>query len=396
MWRIRYLDSRDRQFKDRDLWLDTHELDPATRAAVEMCYELSETTNKREMLRYRHVFHEQTLSAEEISDLCRRHGRFASMTIPDYFEDEEGNQLSDTRMAAILSGSEKSFMVPPGAKQHDIDYMLAPRRAIPLEQIVLTEEQLLVLGYFTRDVKELLASAFYREGPGTLNSVGGRVASLATAVTDEELRSFIMVFRRLYMEKEPANFVKAAAAFVSATGDYPLTKWVEGGARCYQDELEERPDIVPFLGEDEWPFSRKRLIDVFLYTRFAHQPDVRRVRQFDECLAASKQNTALLTWLFLNSLWVCGLRIRSVGGVVAGFYDQYCQHRGIQPRLLPVRGENPGLGILEKRQARRDRIMRERADALAQAIWIDRGSPSGGHVQFIHDAERQLRQALGY
>ena len=34
-WRIKYLDSRDRQFKDRDLTLDTTTLDAVDRAAIE-------------------------------------------------------------------------------------------------------------------------------------------------------------------------------------------------------------------------------------------------------------------------------------------------------------------------------------------------------------------------
>src|SRR5688572_26024005 len=34
-WRIRYLDTHDQEFKDRDLWLDTDDLDSLTRAAVE-------------------------------------------------------------------------------------------------------------------------------------------------------------------------------------------------------------------------------------------------------------------------------------------------------------------------------------------------------------------------
>ncbi len=33
-WRIRYLDRTDKQFKDRDLFLDTMLLPPATKAAV--------------------------------------------------------------------------------------------------------------------------------------------------------------------------------------------------------------------------------------------------------------------------------------------------------------------------------------------------------------------------
>jgi hypothetical protein len=42
-WRIRYFDSRDRQFKDRDLWLVTEELDPVKRSAIEAVHALNAT-----------------------------------------------------------------------------------------------------------------------------------------------------------------------------------------------------------------------------------------------------------------------------------------------------------------------------------------------------------------
>ncbi|MCE9589370.1 MAG: hypothetical protein K8S99_02470 [Planctomycetes bacterium] len=71
-WRIRYLDTRDKEFKDRDLWLLTDELDAITKAAVETCRELSKSGGDREMLKYRKLFKEVHKSPEEIEEMLRQ------------------------------------------------------------------------------------------------------------------------------------------------------------------------------------------------------------------------------------------------------------------------------------------------------------------------------------
>lgn len=57
-WRIRYLDRVDKQFKNRDLFLDTAMLPPAKRAAVELVAESRSSGNDREVLTFRSLFTE--------------------------------------------------------------------------------------------------------------------------------------------------------------------------------------------------------------------------------------------------------------------------------------------------------------------------------------------------
>jgi hypothetical protein len=391
-WRIRYLDTRDKQFKDRDLWLNTDELDPATKAAVELCHDVRDSRSRREMLRYRHLFWEKEYSNAELNDLCQRCDRMSAFSIDDYFEDENAKELTRKELAEALTGSPTAIMLPAGTKEYHIEYMLADRRPVALDQVSLSDEHLSVLAYFTRDLRELLASVFYREGPGTLT---GADPTLQTAVSDEEIRSFVTIFRRLYLKKEPANFVKAATLLSQTLASYPVGKWIKGAAHDYEAELMDKPVFVPFLDRGTCLFSYKRLIDVFLYTRYAHQPDVKRVRQFQECLAAVRNRRGLLTWLFLTALWKCSLHIRNAGLFIAGFYDGYCEQHGATPHVLgSVSSENPGIGTLEKKQDRIERILNEKADELARAIWAQRGSPSGGPTQFLAEARDQLRATL--
>ena len=118
---------------------------------------------------------------------------------------------------------------------------------------------------------------------------------------------------------------------------------VQGIAEDYEKELNEKPDFVPFIGRGRWSFSRKRLIDVYLYTQYAHQPDERRTRQFQECLVSVDSKRPLLTWIFLTALWECALHIRNAGVVIAEFYDRYCQcHKVSADILASVYSDSPG------------------------------------------------------
>ena len=394
-WKIRYLDARDKKFKDRNLWLDTGSLDPVTKAAVELCNEVKDSGSGRNMLRYRHLFREYDYSRTELNERFRRHGSMSSVCLPDYAEDENGNELTNKQMAVILTGNPNANMFAAGAKQHDIDYVLADRRPVPIDQISLCQEQLNVLGYFDRDLREMLASAFYRDGPGTLTRCGDKFPRLQTAVTDEEISSFVMIFRRLYMKSEPAGFLKAVSLFSNVIEDYPLCGWIKGVGGQYEKELAKKPDFVPFAGGENCCFSRKRLIDVFLYTQYAHQPDERRARQFQECLASVGGRRPLLMWLFLTELRTCSLHMRNAGVIIADFYDRYCQYHKVScDVIMSMCSNNPGIGTLEKKESRQARILREKAEELAMTIWKNSGRPEGGPTHFINQALEQLKAAV--
>jgi hypothetical protein len=396
-WRIRYLDTRDRQFKDRDLWLDTDALDPLMKAAVEATHHLRDIGRAREILRYRHLFQERNHTGEDLRALWERNADIGNVFLHDCFEDEAGEELTYQRMGAIVTGDPQAAFFPPGMRQHDVEFCFAENTPIDLAQVTLSPEQLKALGYFIRDLRELVASAFYKDGPGSLSSSGtdGRWG-LKTAVSDEEIRSFVTIFRRLYMDGEPGSFIKAAAAFSEALPGHPLANWVRGTASEYERELEREPDSARLIGQADLRFSRGRLIDVFIYTQYAHQPNERRTRQFQECVAAVGGSRTVLTWLFLTEVWKCALQMSNAGAIMAEFYDRYCRCHDVPCGVLAsLRSDHPGLGVLEKKEAQAARVLREKAEELAKALWERSGRPEGGHTPFIKPALERLLAATG-
>jgi hypothetical protein len=393
-WKIRYLDRADKQFKDRCLYLNTKNLNPVTRAAVELVVENKSSRTQREILKYRHLFVEGTL--ENGPGDPNGWDKFSTVFLTEYFEDETGKEIPPDEMAQILTGSLTARLIPSGAKQHDVDLMFTEPKPIPLAEVSLSLDEMRLLGCFVRDLQEMLDSAFMKDGPGTLTT-SGVVPTLTTAVTDDEIRSFVTIFRRLYMTgcHDPASFVKVVPVFVKALGDHPYAKWIEGTGKEYEKHLASVPDTLPLARTDTCTFTTKRLIDVFLYTQYAHQPNEERQRQFEACLTELHGKRAVLTWLFLTEMWKCALEIGNAGRVIAWWFKHYCEHHGVSPDVLKsLRDHHAGLGAGEKEEDRRERLFREKVEQLAADLWEQSGRPAGGPPQFLTAAREQLGRML--
>ena len=388
-WFIRFLDRNEKLFKDRVLSLDTDGLPAAGRAAVELIVEMGSSRSDREFIKLRALF-----SEEGPSDVSKHHsqsaGKTKTFTIPNYFEDETGNEIEMAEIWKHLKPVDED------------DPERAPEPgAIPLAQISLTEDEVRLLGYFTRDYKELSGSALMKEGPGRITTFGGirapggRPPSFKTALTDDELRSFVTIFRRLYMESEPADLRSATDLFVRLIGDHPYARLVSRFATDYETHMNSECDAPPFMRAAAWQFTTKRLIDVFLYTQYAHQPDERRQRQFNQCLAQVHGDCNVLTWLFLYEIWLSSIHIVNAGRAIDAWFRAYCDHYGITPDVLNSLREGVGFGALEKDEDRRARLFREKVEGLEMEHWKRAGAPEGGPAQFRAMARDQLTRALG-
>lgn len=409
-WKIRYLDRTTREFGDRSLYLETTALVPVTKAAIELAVEAKTQAERRRFLRYRSLFKEDNTS--QTMDEWRKTpgGDFRCVPIHEYFEDETGEELSQTELMRVLTGDPAAVYIPHGFKQHDIDLHLAEPSPVPLGDAPLPIEKLKVLAYFSRDVKELSDTAFMKDGAGTLRAVGkspdfvGSDPVLETAVTDDEIRSHTTIFRRLYMEREPANFLKAAAIFVEGIGDHPYGKWIAGAADEYKAGLGTPPTSLPFAKNDQIKFSRKDLLDAFIYTRYAHQPNFDqqpektyppdRERQYQDCLAQAAGRKGLLAWLFLTELRICSGEMVGPGRLISSWFDHHCRHHNVSVDVLSsLLDDHPGIGTKEKEADRKARVFDEKAQQLAEDLWKQAGEPAGGPGHFRKCAEDQLRKA---
>jgi hypothetical protein len=383
-WKIRYLDRRGKTFNDRYLYLLTESLDPVTRAAIELVTEAKSEKDRRQILRFRSLFIETTLQGLPTSEDGIE--EFRGVGPWEYFEDESGAEIKQHELWDYLKPVDAPKPEPPPP--------------VPVAEVSLADDEVRLLAYFLRDHKELASSALMREGPGTLHSpgewtpTGHKKYSFKTTLTDDEIRSSVTIYRRLYMEKEPANVEKAAALFVRALGDHPYARQVASFADEYRKRLDSPLKPMMMSGK-VFGFTTKRLIDVFLYTRYSHQPDERRERQFAECLNEVDGDLGLLFCLFLWSLHETGIHIGNVGNWIDRWFQHYCSHHKITPVVLDsLRHQGVGIGASEKESDRKARLFRERVEKLAGELWEQSGRPAGGPAQFVQTARSQLERVL--
>jgi hypothetical protein len=393
-WKIRYLDRVDKQFKYRNFRINTKALEPVARAAVELVVQNDSRNSGRDIRKYRHLFTEEAaevgFAALADDDFCK------GFCLPDYFEDETGTEISSDQMIQIVTGSSTARAIPSAARQHDIEFMLAEKAPIPLAEVSLSPDEVRLLGYFVRDLEEMQNSAFMKDGPGTLTT-SGAVSTIKTAVTDDEIRSFVMIFRRLYMKggSDPASFFKIVPIFTKALGEHPFPRWIAGMNNEYQNHLDSVASTIPHVQAGTCTFTTKRLIDVFLYTQYAHQPKEKCQRQFEACLADLGGKRDVLTWMFLTEMWKLALEIGNAGGQIAWWFKQYCNHHGVSPDLLKsLRNYHKGLGAAEKQEKRQRRLFREKVKQLATDLWEEAGLPAGGDSQFEVAASAKLTAML--
>ncbi len=377
----------DKKFSGRGLWLSTSEIDATSKAAIEAIMILKK--GKRDILKFRHLFRENNLSSDELQALADRHHRVSMFGIEDYTEDENGEELSPKEIAFILAGDENAKLFSPGTHEYTISYTLATKAPVDINKTSISPKDMDALTLFCRDLGELARSSFLKEGPGTYSS-----GELQTAITDEGIRSFVSIFRRLYMVSEPGCFLMAAIVFSDLLKGHALSEYVMDVRNAYLRTLNNRPSFCGFFSQN-FPFSVKRLIDVFLYTRFSHQPKSDRSQQFQDCLTCVNGDFSLLTWLFLNALWECTIHMANAGNKIIPFLDAVCRYRNVSSDAYATVTENcPGIGTLETEQVRQQRVLREKARELATSMWIRSGSPHGGPSAFFDQAFQQLVNAF--
>jgi hypothetical protein len=112
-------------------------------------------------------------------------------------------------------------------------------------------------------------------------------------------------------------------------------------------------------------------------------------------LASVGGKQELLMFLFLTVIWQRAHHMGGAGKIVADFYDRYCAWHNVSRGVSsPITNDPPGIGKLEKPQARRSRMLADKAKELAATIWQQQGCPVGGPSQFFKQAGQQLEREL--
>ena len=386
-WKVRGFSREKKDFFDRYLYLDTSRLPPVEKHRVELCAEQHSHAD-REILTYRELFQERTLTGN--SSEPHVPGRIRKIFgVTNYFEDEHGKEISVTEAARIQTGDENVVAFPPGYRSHDIRLILTPNSSIPdkpLDHIRFGEGEVNTLALFVRDANELIRSPFYTTSPILHDDERGLwVETLPVEV----ICSFVTIFRRLYMTSEPGSYVKACDVYSQRFLNKRLTEWIAAEKTAYEDFLNTK---ASFCGatQPKYSFDNKRLIDVFIYTRFAHQPDDRRTRQFTECLR-EVGHAAELEWKFYMAIIQAADCYKAALSVIGNELGAYIKLGGMPPSVdyTPFTNEG-GRGQQLTSTELRQRSLKERAERLGEELWRGDGSPRDELPLYVKRAKEAL------
>ena len=88
----------------------------------------------------------------------------------------------------------------------------------------------------------------------------------------------------------------AYRGYMRALEEGDIWRQLDRTAKEYDRHLASTPDTLPLI--PTLTFTTKRLIDLFLYTQYAHQPNEERQRQFQRCVDLTAQTHNLPQILF--------------------------------------------------------------------------------------------------
>ena len=168
-----------------------------------------------------------------------------------------------------------------------------------------------------------------------------------------------------------------------------MIDWVAEERRLY-DEFLDAPAAKFHGTQPVFSFNNKRLIDVFLYTRFAHHPDETRTRQLKK-MRAEVGSDEWLEFMFYSVVQQATMIYCNVSQYIAFEMDGYWKVGGLQPTADTTpfcNGADRGVLLTAEEEAR-ERLMR-RALKLGEELWKNAGSPSNQLPQFVQDAIRHL------
>lgn len=376
-------------WSDRDLSVDTNSLAPVDKHRLELLVE-EERLNAQVFPSWRRVFNEESSKSNE-SEWQDYHGEIHGMCILNYFEDLAGNPLTIQDALRIVTQDPEIRILPHGFRPHDLVLAESDNSPIPedpLSYFMFTQAEVDAIALFLRDVKELKQSPLYATHP-RIHSCGNSMRLETISV--DLIRSFMTVFRRLYMTGEPGNFRDACKLYCSRFWNKHLIDWVAEERRLHDEFLSEPASKLRGM-QPAYSFNNKRLIDVFLYTRFAHQPNATRANQLRR-MRKEVGNDEWLEFMFLSTVKEAAMTYSNVSQYIAFEMDGYWKIGGIRPSVdtNPYCDDGYRGTQLTAEQLAEQRLMTQ-SEKLGNDLWREAGSSANKLPNFIEKVRQILSE----
>ncbi|MFH1266926.1 MAG: hypothetical protein ABIK89_14460 [Planctomycetota bacterium] len=309
-----------------------------------------------------------------------------SFALPDYFEDDAGNGISETEIARVVTGNDNVIAVPAGMREDEIRLRFGGYRSLSeseLSGITLEQVEVDALANFLRETTELEQCEFLKSPPIFDSTVGLR------SVGSEYIGAFVQIWRRLYLHDHRGNFKNTCMIYARRFPNKNLADWVTQERKQYHRFLRARAAFFQGV-KPEFSFANETLIKAFLYTKFVHQPTADSIADYDQAVR-EVGNADRVEFAFYMALWHLAVQFTNVARLIRKDVENYFALSGARPSFDPSPFvDTRGRGAELTAQQQRENALKKRAEKLGEELWIGAGIPADRLPQFLEDARRML------
>ncbi len=245
-WNISCVNTKTKKLFDRNLILDLQSLAPAeTKDILEI---LKHSSSYSKILKYRRTFHEALPGF--LDDIAKDFSSFNSIYIPDYFEDEAGNEVNQIGLMRHLSGQQTPIILG------NVNSILQLGPSSLKNKLNWKQEHSDILAHFLQVHSQIAKSRWLKEDC-KLTHDGNKLSSKVPSF--ESLIYVAIYFRQLYSQKDKL-FRSACDAYIRFVDNDEKLSWVKNERDSFSKKLEECPLFCDIDG-----IKNKDLIEAFLY-----------------------------------------------------------------------------------------------------------------------------------
>lgn len=284
-YKVIHLSRKDLGIFDKDLYLDSDWLTEQQKILVDIA------TRRKELLKddsffisLRNLFKKRVKN--EINNVL--YNQMTCISLLDYHEDENDTPIYGKEFIEIIHGKNNVIKLHNGIytenivherrnNEDDIPELINMNK----EDFDFTEEEINLLNTFIKDAYELSQTALFISPDAAKLKITTKL-SYEQNITNEQLTSSLVVFRRLYLEQESTNYYKILNIMINIKKiHHPIYKVFSSFRIEYNKLLGKITSIsllTPILERAGISLEKitdkisgKNIIDAILYTGLIHQ-----------------------------------------------------------------------------------------------------------------------------
>ena len=310
-----------------------------------------------------------------------------------YFEDEQGNSLSESEyMEAVLN-------LPPMTMLHngvyvpkDLPIEVAEANGftelIPIKKddISLDQDEIIIINQYIKDVYNLRNCSLLTENSFICQAVGEGRYRCKKNITDEEFDSSLMVLRRICMKGDHASFHKVIRILQDRRKiHHPFVNFFSKKSKQYNKLLKSPADHLEIINvlfngiAKQFP-TCEDILNVYWYVNRLHQEDK------DKQSLNARVRAMIPDEGTLDFALYCIFRELSIV-----FADVAKQAETVLHAVGEFQAKKPLKRISNIERSFRG-YLNEMSYKIAEIIWRERGCPSCGTTVFQSEAMREIRK----